>query len=177
MTLRATTSDATGEQRGRSLPPPPCPEPGSVSSPAQALLPDLRRFRLLEPATYAWCHRARSFCLVVPEGFQHDFASVPRPLWALISPIDLGMASIFHDWLYRNRGRVTTLTWDSAQERWNPREDPWIRRDADRLFARIMREQGVARWRRRLAFLVVRAAGGRYWRSGGTGRGPLTPPT
>jgi hypothetical protein len=149
---------------------------GAVSAPAQVLLPDLRRFRLLEAATYTWRHESRSYRLVVPAGFEHDFASVPRPLWALISPIDLGLASMFHDWLYRNRGRVTTLQWDAAAERWTPRKDPWIRRDADRLFARIMREQGVARWRRRLAFRVVRVVGGRYWRSGGPARGSVTPP-
>jgi len=151
------------------LPAPPCPEPGKLSSPAQVLLPDLRRFRLLEPATYAWCHEAHSYCLVVPEGFEHDFASVPRLLWMVISPIDLGLASMFHDWIYRHQGRVTTLAWDPGEGRWAPRERPWVRRDADRLFARIMREQAVARWRRRLAFRAVRLFGGRAW------QGPTTP--
>jgi hypothetical protein len=35
--------------------------------------------------------------LVLPAGFAHDFASIPRVLWALSSPLDLGLASIFRD--------------------------------------------------------------------------------
>lgn len=146
------------------LPAPPCPAASVISSPAQRLEPDLRHFGLLEDSTYAWCHQRTNYCLVVPKGFQHDFASVPRQLWGLISPIDLGLASIFHDWLYRHKGLVTTLLWEGDPARWTPRVEPWSREQADRLFARIMREQGVAKWRRRCAYLAVRLAGRRYWK-------------
>ena len=149
-----------------ALPPNPCPSRSLVHSPLQRLLRDHRRFRLEEEAWYAWCHEGDDYealCLVVPAEFEHDFASVPRLLWALISPFDLGLASIFHDWLYRKGGRVTTLRWPKGGSEWVPVERPWTRRDADRLFARIMREQGVKKWRRRLAFQAVHQFGGDAW--------------
>jgi len=130
------------------------------------LLPDNRCFRLTEDATYTWCHDSREYDalrLVVPMGFQHDFASVPRALWWFISPIDLGLASIFHDWLYRESGRVTTLGRTKRAGEWVQVNDPWSRYDADRLFARMMREQGVSQFRRRAAFRAVQWFGERTW--------------
>lgn len=145
---------------------------GEVTAPRQTLLPDLRRFRLADDAVYTWRHvdvgspaeappGGAVYRLVVPEGFDHDFASVPRPLWTLIAPIDLGVASIFHDWLYVWAGQVETLRWvDGA---WEPVQTPWTREQADRLFGRLMREQGVVRWRRRAAYLAVHVFAKRFW--------------
>ncbi len=152
-------------------PPLPPHVPGHVSAPRQILLPDLRRFRLADDATYTW-HMPESeeetpgvYRLVVPAGFEHDFASVPRLLWALVAPLDLGIASIFHDWLYRHGGRVETLRWTGDEgSPWESVGTPWTREEADRLFARLMREQGVVRWRRRVAYLSVRAFAGSVWR-------------
>lgn len=151
------------------MPSPPLPPgvPGDVSAPRQILLPDLRRFLLAEPVTYTWRHAEPDgpegiYRLVVLEGFEHDFASVPRLLWALIAPLDLGIASIFHDWIYQHAGRVETLHWTGGDS-WEPVGEPWTRRDADRLFARLMREQGVVSWRRRAAYLAVRVFAGSFW--------------
>ncbi len=150
------------------MPAPPLPPDvvGDIEAPRQILLPDLRRFRLADDVSYMWRHAPEDeaegvYRLVVPEGFEHDFASIPRLLWSLIAPIDLGIASIFHDWLYTRAGRAETLRWTDAG--WEAVPEVWTRRDADRLFARLMREQGVARWRRRAAFLAVRAVAGRFW--------------
>ncbi len=143
---------------------------GEASSPAQRLEADFfHHFQLLEEATYSWWHPlggerpAHLYRLTVPAGFAHDFASVPRPVWAWISPLDLGLASIFHDWLYRAGGRVVTLEWEADAGTWAARDQPWTRVHADELFARIMREQGVAKWRRRAAYLAVRWFGRRHW--------------
>jgi hypothetical protein len=39
--------------------------------------------------------------IVVPAGFKTDFASVPRLLWMIISPIDEhGKAAVVHDYCY-----------------------------------------------------------------------------
>ena len=149
-------------------PPPLSPDiEGEVSSPAQRLEPDFRHFRLLEEATYTWWHPLegrtppRLYRLVLPADFAHDFATIPRPLWALISPLDLGLASIFHDFLYGLGGKAVTLLWEPSG--WAPQHHPWSRRHADELFARIMREQGVPKWRRRAAYLAVRAFGRKHW--------------
>lgn len=139
---------------------------GEVSNPRQVLDADRRFFVLADEAVYTWRHAEPGapeavYRLVVPEGFRHDFASVPRLLWALVAPLDLGLASLFHDWLYRHRGRVETLRWTAPG--WEAVGEPWTREDADRLFGRLMREQGVARWRRRAAYLAVRAFAGGAW--------------
>lgn len=156
----------------RALPDSPLPAdvPGRITSPAQKLTADMRRFRLLEEAEYLWWHpldepaKRELYRLVVPEAFTHDFASVPRILWALISPLDLGLASIFHDWLYQHGGAVTTLRWDAELGTWEPEDRPWTRVQTDELFARMMREQGVAKWRRRAAYAAVRSWGVEHWR-------------
>ena len=146
----------------------PPDQDSEVSNPRQVLHADLRYFVLADEAVYAWRLPEADgdtppgvYRLVVAEGFRHDFASVPRLLWTFIAPLDLGLASIFHDWLYRAQGRVETLRWTEAG--WNAVREPWTRREADRLFGRIMREQGVASWKRRLAFYAVRAFGGSVW--------------
>jgi len=137
--------------------------------PPQEFLSDFRRFRLRGEATYTWrlqrTEKEDIFRLPVGDGFEHDFASVPRLLWALISPLDLGVGSIFHDWLYRNGGVVNTLRWDPDNGTWIPVSTPWTRKDADRLFARIMREQGVSSLRRKLAYTAVHWFGGGAWRN------------
>lgn len=148
-------------------PPLPRSVAGRVTSPAQRMTPDFRRFRLLEEAVYTWWHRDALLRLVVPAHFTHDFASVPRLLWALISPLDLGLASIFHDWLYRNGGRVATLRWLQESDTWEEVRTPWTRVQTDELFARMMREQGVVKWRRRAAYVAVQIAGGAHWRDKG----------
>lgn len=142
---------------------------GEASSPAQRLAPDFRHFELLEEAIYTWWHPLGGeippslYRLVLPVGFAHDFATIPRPLWTLISPLDLGLASIFHDWLHSGGGRVVTLQWVPDGPAWEERDQPWTRVNADELFARIMREQGVPKWRRRVAYLAVRAFGRKHW--------------
>lgn len=162
-------------------PPLPAGVEGETSSPAQRLLAGFRTFALIEDAVYTWRHprmdpvRASIFRLVVPAAFEHDFASVPRVLWTFISPLDLGLASIYHDRLYQEGGRVTTLEWDPESHAWTDRLEPWSRADADALFARIMREQGVSKLKRRLAYLGVRIAGWAYWRTAGARRARGTP--
>lgn len=47
--------------------------------------------------------------VVVPAGFQTDFASIPRFAWSLIDPEDIIIAhpSYIHDFLYSMRGTLT----------------------------------------------------------------------
>ncbi|MEW8044190.1 MAG: DUF1353 domain-containing protein [Candidatus Sedimenticola endophacoides] len=46
---------------------------------------------------------------------------------------------------------------------WCATHGRWSRREADRLFARIMREAGVSRFKRRVAFIGVRLFGWFSW--------------
>ena len=71
----------------------------------------------------------------VPAGFVTDYASVPAALQSFASKIGRqNRAAIIHDWLYRTHGLGGRLT----------------RRDCDRIFRTIMKEDGVSwplRWR------------------------------
>ena len=78
--------------------------------------------------------------MLVPAGFQCDLASVPRVAWLFAAPHELSLAAaIAHDAHY-----AAAVT---------PR---LTRRQADRLFLRLMTCRRVPWWRRWPAFLAVR---------------------
>ena len=95
--------------------------------------------------------------IVVPKGFQTDFASVPRPFWGLLSPYEngVGQAGVIHDWLYF-RGSVGL--------------QPITRSYADGVFLRVMTELGVSWFRRHAAWGAVRAFSGIAWQNYRTGK-------
>jgi hypothetical protein len=99
-----------------------------------------RRWRLVKPLSY----QGRDEPFEVPEGFETDFASVPRVLWSLIPTYGrYTKAAVLHDYLCRK----------AADGEFN-------RCDADGLFRRTMRELGVGLARRRMMWAAVRWAGG-----------------
>lgn len=109
---------------------------------------DLRCWQI--ERTYAYEHDSHE--LRVPEGFQFDLASIPRPLWGLIAPFELSIAApLLHDYLYRCGGRTPSQAYTRAE--------------ADRIFLDVMRREGVSRWRRGLAYSAVRVFGGASWRA------------
>lgn len=94
--------------------------------------------------------RGRSYC--IPAGFEYDKASVPRAVWWLISPDDLGeVAPLVHDWCYAHGGAIPGAV------------TPYTRAEADALFNRHMSMDHVQAWKRRLAFRAVRTFGGSHW--------------
>ena len=141
-------------------------------------------FRLRKPWSYRWRHKGQWYRLRVAEGFEFDGASIPtiaHPFFG--GRWSLGLAPpLAHDALYRcggdlSRARFGThpderavrsgrYAWyeRASGDGWEDVDWVWPRRDVDRLFGRHMREAGVARWRRRAAYLAVRAAGRWSWR-------------
>lgn len=82
----------------------------------------------------------------VPENFVTDFASIPRPLWALLPQWDgYGPAAVMHDYLY----------WAQLMSRG----------EADRYMLEAMRDQKVSRLKRWIVFAGVRAGGWFAWRA------------
>lgn len=80
----------------------------------------------------------------VPIGFQTDFASIPRVLWALLPRWGrYGNAAVIHDWLY----------WSQLRSR----------RSADRVFLEGMVVLRVGFLTRSLIFLAVRLFGWIAW--------------
>jgi hypothetical protein len=123
------------------------------------------RYRLVEDYLYAWSKDGIEHRLTVPAGFTSDLASVPRLLWWYISPFDLGPSVVPHDWIYRHAGALPAgshLMCEASQ--WIEVTAAWERKEADRLFGRMMRETSVPRFKRRQAYRAVRLFGGWVWR-------------
>jgi hypothetical protein len=82
----------------------------------------------------------------VPKGFVTDFASIPRPLWPMLSPYGkYSRAAIVHDYLY-----------------W---QQECTREQADRILLIAMKESGVSRTQCAEIYAGVRAGGGPAWES------------
>lgn len=135
-------------------------------------------WELQEPWRYTWkrdlasdypTHRR----LVLPAGITFK-PSVPRIAWPAVSPLETLTASLPHDLLYRTRGAHDGLEdWIESNTRpdgglwrasWkSPGWQPLSRHTIDRLFRRIMRQQGQASWRTCIAYSAVRAYGWVPW--------------
>jgi hypothetical protein len=80
---------------------------------------------------------------VVPEGFWTDFASVPRILWAVLSPYDLGVGPIPHDFGYYT-GFANKLYWDLV-------------------FLSCMKKDEISEFKSQATFRAVEWFGGKVW--------------
>ena len=101
---------------------------------------------LAEALTIRW--RDREF--TIPAGFESDGVSTPEFLWSAISPaIDPRTirGGVAHDWIYRMQ------------------PEGWKRKDADRMFYDLIREDGLSYWRAEKAYYGLRLFGGRAWRN------------
>jgi hypothetical protein len=102
----------------------------------------------------------------IRKGTLSDGASVPRILWPVMAPDELGRVAVFnHDDLYRNGG----FAWIKQNGVW-VHVQLYTRLEADRLFYDLMILEGVPYWRARAAYLGVRARGAAHWQSTPTGR-------
>lgn len=90
--------------------------------------------------------------VIVPKGFQTDLASIPQALRWFVSNDDRRIIrpAIVHDWIYCNRGQV-------ANRR-------YTRKDADKLFYRTLRAEGVSKGKAKLMYYAVRLGGYFVWR-------------
>lgn len=113
------------------------------------------KWRLLAPLTY----EGRRDVFEVPEGFETDFASIPKPFWSIISPLGKHKkAAVLHDYLYSEHPEVITdlpgggSTYQSI-----------TRKDADGLFRRSAKQLGVRKSRAWVMWKAVRWFGGSRW--------------
>jgi hypothetical protein len=107
------------------------------------LLEDGLRARLIEPFRV----QLREFggqTIEVPQGFETDFASVPRFFWRIVPPWGrYSPAAVVHDYLYQS----------GTLERY----------EADRVFLTLMQRLGVSAWKRNVMYEAVRLFGGSAW--------------
>jgi len=82
--------------------------------------------------------------IVVPTGFETDFASVPRIFWRVVPPWGrYSPAAVVHDYLYATA--------------------PVSRKEADKIFLEHMKTLKVKWWRRKAMYRAVRMGGGFAW--------------
>lgn len=106
--------------------------------------------RLLAPLEYRVGHADSDEAIIVPAGFETDFASVPWGLWNLFPPLGAyARPAVVHDFLYACGGQVRGRT--------------YTRRRADEIFREAMGVVGVTPWRRELMFWAVRLGGAPGW--------------
>ena len=83
----------------------------------------------------------------LPIGFVTDFASVPRPFWAILPPTGLyTQAAIIHDYMY-----------------WIQDERGWSRSDADSVLSFCMSDMDVGTFAHNTIILAVKSLGRRAW--------------
>lgn len=112
-----------------------------------------REWEVVDDYTYA----RGAVRIEVKKDFVFDGASIPRALWSLIGAPQAGKhahASLLHDNLYVYKALVRNgLAVDVT------------RRQADDLMLVVMKEDGVAWWRRNVIHRGVRLGGGHVWRT------------
>lgn len=82
--------------------------------------------------------------IIVPKGFETDFASVPRLFWNILPPWgEYAPAAIVHDYLYVMQ--------------------PFTRYEIDYLFLRIMEQLEVGWFKRHIMYRGVRIGGWNAW--------------
>ena len=105
-----------------------------------------------------WTANVNGYQITIPEGFRFDLASIPRPLWLVVAPYELGVsAPLVHDYLYAYRGRPPAGDLDPSPSQ------PFSRRKVDRWFRLLMAVEQVPRARRTVAWAAVRLFGWVPW--------------
>lgn len=122
---------------------------------------------VLKDFTYKWNAENFDRKLVIPKGFVFDLASVPRIFWTPtgIAPDRLRWtAPLCHDFPYRYGGKLPAGSYfKRVNGKWVEDTTEWTRKNADRLFCRIMREDGIPRRKRRVAYRTVDIFGRFFW--------------
>ena len=112
-------------------------------------LPDGKTWIILNDFGYEIGEEDSSNNINVPIGTYTDFASIPRPLWAIFPRWGkYGNAAVIHDWMYWNQSRS--------------------RKEADDIFLEGMEVLEFPTWKRKTIYRAVRLFGGFAWRSNQT---------
>ncbi len=108
-----------------------------------------QQYELKETLTY---HSKIGGTIMVPAAFVTDFASIPRPVWSLISPEDptILYPSVVHDYLYAQCGFISG--WQI-----------FTREQSDDILREAMEVCGAAGWQRHVVHRAVRLFGGSHW--------------
>lgn len=125
-------------------------------------------YKLVEKYTYIWKAKGTTWQIIIPKGYKSDGASVPRLVWTLSGLTPDGLiraAALIHDFIYDHSGHLPcgSFKYVVNGEWYSCPDIDWTRKEADQLFANIMKECGVSKFQRRVAYLAVRVGGWTGW--------------
>lgn len=94
---------------------------------------------------------------IVPQGFTYDGASIPQAAWSILGLYPDGRlrgSATFHDWLYRNGGKVLSIG-----------NMPYFfkRAEADHILKLMLKAASVGLVKRNLIWMAVRIFGRLNW--------------
>jgi hypothetical protein len=120
-----------------------------------------------ETYEYRWSVGGDEFKLVIKKFFECDGASIP-PLASFLTGIERDgphrRAAFWHDVIYKYAGKLPVgVQFILINETWEVFEGDWTREQADRLFGRMLREQGVGKVDRDVMVSGVRWFGWWPW--------------
>lgn len=102
-------------------------------------------YRLLEGFAYEPGDKFGSLEIIVPKGFETDFASIPRFFWRIFPPAGrYAKAAVIHDYLYVNYTGIN-------------------KKDVDYIFWLAMKESCVPAWKRWCIWKAVDIFGRVSW--------------
>lgn len=88
--------------------------------------------------------------IVIPTGFETDFASIPKVFHSFINPAGkVRAAALVHDYLYSKRGVLPHKT--------------YTRKECDEIFLELMQVVGVAYWKSLTMYYAVWLFGKSSW--------------
>jgi hypothetical protein len=131
--------------------------------------------RLIDSLEYRVGQADSPETIIVPAGFETDFASIPWGLWNLFPPLGpWARPAIIHDFLYatagdglwpRGKGLVLMRNWITGPIRKTWCAPTYSRKEADRVFLEALGvvEPPVPAWRRQVMYRAVRLGGGKGW--------------
>ena len=112
------------------------------------------RFTLLQDV------HAATVDIIVPEGYVCDLASIPKILFAIWSPVgDHKRAAIIHDWIYDQHHRAQM----QIRQGGSPFCDLYTRAEADLIFLRELKDDGISIFTWLPFYCAVRWFGDLYW--------------
>ena len=124
-------------------------------TPLQLQFIDGKHWAVLSPFEYRLGTEDGEESIIIPIGFETDFASIPRGLWNIFPPAGpYGKAAVIHDWMYQYR-TVLTPTGTRLCDRG----------EADRALREGMEVLGCGWTTRHVIYTGVRLGGWRPWRT------------
>ena len=94
--------------------------------------------------------------ITIQANYRTNLASIPRCLWSIIAPFELSEAApLVHDYLYDHAGIPVGISGGNRIVK---------KREADRIFRRIMRREGVPAWKRFAGYWAVKLFAGTVWK-------------